>query len=84
MDAFEWKVKANTIKQSLHKATDLKSVHFWKKKKFLSWDIQDGLYTDELSKCSFSLGDNHKEKNQNFYGVSWLLNTPLFLIHTAG
>ena len=55
-----------------------------KKKKFLSWDIQDGLYTDELSKCSFSLGDNHKEKNQNFYGVSWLLNTPLFLIHTAG
>ena len=33
MDAFEWKVKANTIKQSLHKATDLKSVHVWKKKK---------------------------------------------------
>ena len=36
MDAFEWKVRANTIKQSLHKATDLKSVHFWKKKK-KSW-----------------------------------------------
>lgn len=33
MDAFECKVKANTIKQSLYKATDLKSVHFWKKKK---------------------------------------------------
>lgn len=31
MDAFEWKVKADTIKKSLHKAANLKSVHFWKK-----------------------------------------------------
>lgn len=66
MDAFEWKVKANTIKQSLYKATNLKSVHFWKKKKILSWGIQGGLYRDELSKCSFSLGDNHREKKQEF------------------
>lgn len=35
-------------------------------KKILSWGIQGGLYRDELSKCSFSLGDNHREKKQIF------------------
>lgn len=44
MDAFEWKVKANTSKQSLYKATNLKSVYFKKKKNpelgYSGWALQ--------------------------------------------